>query len=106
MFTPNQVAEFKEGFQMIDHDKDGVVSKSDLRSAFDAVGRLANDKELDDMLSEATGPVNFTQFLSLFANRMSGAGGDEDDVVAAAFKAFDVSGKIDSEKYVINKTVK
>ncbi|XP_011298870.1 myosin regulatory light chain 2 isoform X2 [Fopius arisanus] len=97
MFSQKQVAEFKEAFQLMDHDKDGVIGKEDLRQTFDSVGRLATDKELDDMLEEVPGPINFTQLLTLFANRMSG-GSDEDDVVIAAFQTFDVNGKINGDR--------
>lgn len=82
----------------MDHDKDGVIGKNDLRATFDSLGRLVGDKELDDMLGEASGPISFTQLLTLFANRMSG-GSDEDDVVINAFKTFDNEGVIDSEKF-------
>ncbi|MEE5484052.1 hypothetical protein V2M18_10355, partial [Streptococcus pneumoniae] len=97
MFSQKQVAEFKEAFQLMDHDKDGIIGKNDLRATFDSLGRLASEKELDEMVSEAPGPINFTQLLTLFANRMSG-GSDEDDVVINAFKTFDEEGKIDSER--------
>nr|CAD7392229.1 unnamed protein product [Timema cristinae]CAD7429721.1 unnamed protein product [Timema monikensis] len=97
MFSQTQVAEFKEAFQLMDNDKDGVIGKNDLRATFDSLGRLASDKELDDLVNEAPGPINFTQLLTLFANRMSG-GSDDDDVVINAFKSFDEEGKIDSEK--------
>jgi len=56
----------------MDQDKDGIISKSDLRATFDQLGRLPSDKELDEMVSEAPGPINFTQLLTLFAGRMSG----------------------------------
>ncbi|KAK7793193.1 hypothetical protein R5R35_012836 [Gryllus longicercus] len=97
MFSQKQVAEFKEAFQLMDHDKDGIIGKNDLRATFDSLGRLASDKELDEMVNEAPGPINFTQLLTLFAARMSG-GSDDDDVVINAFKTFDNDGKIDSEK--------
>jgi Ca2+-binding EF-hand superfamily protein len=97
MFSQKQVAEFKEAFQLMDQDKDGVIGKNDLRATFDSLGRLASDKELDDMLGEASGPISFTQLLNLFANRMSG-GSDDDDVVINAFKTFDNDGVIDGEK--------
>jgi len=97
MFSQKQIAEFKEAFSMMDADKDGIISKNDLRATFDAVGRLANDKEMDDMLKEASGPINFTMLLTLFANRMSGSA-DDDDIVINAFKSFDENGKIDGEK--------
>lgn len=105
MFSEKQVAEFKEGFAMMDCDKDGILSKNDLRATFDSLGRLVSEKELDAMVNEASGPINFTQLLTLFANRMSG-GSDEDDVVINAFKTFDDAGKIDSEKWVIINTEK
>ncbi|CAG2122965.1 unnamed protein product, partial [Medioppia subpectinata] len=37
MFTPHQVQEFKEAFQMIDQDKDGFISKNDIRATFDSL---------------------------------------------------------------------
>ncbi|XP_033207222.1 myosin regulatory light chain 2-like [Belonocnema kinseyi] len=100
MFSQKQIAEFKEAFSLMDHDKDGIVSKSDLRFTFDQVGRLANEKELDEMIGEASGPINFTQLLNLFATRMSGSGGaDDDEVVIEAFKSFDDgNGKIDGDR--------
>nr|BAN21052.1 myosin regulatory light chain 2 [Riptortus pedestris] len=96
MFTEFQVAEFKEGFSLMDKDKDGILGKEDLRATWDQIGKLVTDKELDDQLSEAPGPVNFTQLLTLFAQRMSG-GSDPDDVIRNAFKAFDNDGLINGE---------
>lgn len=100
MFSQTQVAEFKEAFQLMDHDKDGIISKSDLRATFDTVGKLSNEKELDEMVNEASGPINFTQLLGLFGNRMQDSGGSDDDaVVIEAFKTFDRDGTIDSETF-------
>ena len=88
MFTQNQIAEFKEAFQFIDSDKDGLIGKSDLRATFDSLGRIVPDPELQGMLDEAPGPLNFTVFLSIFGDRIMG-GGDDPDVIRAAFKTFD-----------------
>lgn len=100
VFSQKQIAEFKEAFQLMDADKDGIIGKNDLRAAFDSVGKIASDKELDAMLGEASGPINFTQLLTLFANRMASSGAnDEDEVVIAAFKAFDNDGLIDGDKF-------
>ncbi|XP_059610377.1 myosin regulatory light chain 2 [Phlebotomus argentipes] len=99
MFSQKQVAEFKEAFQLMDADKDGTIGKNDLRATFDSVGKLVSEKELDEMLGEASGPINFTQLLTLFASRMASAGAsDDDDVVINAFKSFDVDGKIDGDR--------
>jgi len=97
MFSQKQVAEFKEGFQLMDRDKDGILSKNDLRATFDELGRIAPEKELDEMINDAPGPINFTMLLTMFAERQSG-GSDEDDVVIGAFKSFDDGeGNIDGE---------
>lgn len=87
MFTQNQVHQFKEAFSFIDQDKDGIISKSDIRASFDALGRLCTDKELDEMTSEAPGPINFTMFLSVFGDRVQGT--DDEHVVLEAFSRYD-----------------
>lgn len=87
MFTQNQVHQFKEAFSFIDQDKDGIISKRDIRASFDALGRLCSDKELEEMTSEAPGPINFTMFLSVFGDRVQGT--DEEEVVLQAFNRFD-----------------
>jgi len=97
MFTPRQIAEFKEAFQLMDNDKDGIIGKQDLRATYDAMGKVGNDREMDDMIGESPTPINFTTLLTLFGNRMSGGGGDDDEVVSSAFKTFDDGGKIDQD---------
>lgn len=40
---------------------------------FDSSGKLnVKDNELEDMLKEATGPINFTMFLNLFGEKLHG----------------------------------
>ncbi|VEN46000.1 unnamed protein product [Callosobruchus maculatus] len=100
MFSQAQVAEFKDAFNLMDHDKDGILTKDDLRRTFDDVGKLGSEKELDDMVRECSQPISFTQFLGMFGTRMADTGGqDEDDVIVAAFKAFDDEGYIDAETF-------
>lgn len=97
MFTQHQVQEFKEAFQLIDQDKDGFISKNDIRATFDSLGRLCTDQELESMISEAPGPINFTMFLTIFGDRISGS--DEDEVIIKAFNLYDEGdGKMKEEK--------
>jgi len=99
MFTQRQVAEFKEGFQLMDRDKDGVIGKTDLRGTFDEIGRIATDAELDEMIADAPAPINFTMLLNMFAERQTGES-DDDDVVAKAFQAFaDESGQANCDTF-------
>lgn len=97
-FSQVQVTEFKEGFALMDNDKDGILNKTDIRNAFDIIGKIVSDKELDEMLNDAPGPISFTMFVNMFAERQSGPT-DDDETILQAFKAFDRGdGKIDSEQ--------
>ena len=99
MFTQKQVAEMKEGFQIMDRDKDGILGKDDLRSIFDEVGRIASDQELMDMINEADGPLNFTMFLNMIAEKNKGEV-DDDEVIKKAFKAYiGDDGMIDGDRF-------
>ena len=85
---------YKECFRLMDIDKDGVINKNDLRAAFDNVGRLVMDEELNSMLSEVGGPCNYDNMIKMFAAKMAGGVNDPDDMVVDAFKAFDEEGII------------
>lgn len=98
-FTEKQVAEFKEGFQFMDRDKDGAIGKSDIRTVADEVGKNFSESEIDEMISDAPGPINFTMLINMFGQRQQGGASDEDEVVIAAWKAFaNEEGMIDAEK--------
>ncbi len=56
----------------MDVDKDGIITASDLKAAFTAVGKSITDSDASEMLAEAPGPVNFTQLVTLFAEKMAG----------------------------------
>merc|ERR1712212_483680 len=99
LFTQKQVAEFKEGFQVMDKDKDGVVGKDDLKATFADLGRSATEEDYDSMIADSPSPINFTTLLSMFASRSSGEQ-DDDDVIVTAFKSFEASpGKIDPDQF-------
>merc|ERR1712083_1076081 len=96
--SPPQIQEFKEAFGIMDADKDGLLSSGDIVAAFNSVGKSVSDGEAQGMLSEAPGPVNFTQMVMLFAEKMAG-GADDDDTILKAFDAFEVNGKIDADMF-------
>jgi len=98
MFSQRQIQEFKEAFGIMDTDKDGILSASDLKNAFAAVGKSISDGDASGMLSEAPGPVNFTQMVTLFAEKMAG-GTDDDETILKSFDAFEINGKIDAEMF-------
>ena len=63
---------YKECFKLMDMDKDGTINKSDLRAAFDNVGKLMDESELDDMLSEVGGACTFDGMIKMFQEKMAG----------------------------------
>jgi len=98
LFSQKQIQEFKEAFGIMDSDKDGILSASDLKNAFSGVGKSISDGDASSMLSEAPGPVNFTQMVMLFAEKMAG-GTDDDDTILKSFDAFEVNGQIDGDMF-------
>eukprot|EP00088_Acartia_fossae_P063384 TRINITY_DN7718_c0_g1_i1.p1 TRINITY_DN7718_c0_g1~~TRINITY_DN7718_c0_g1_i1.p1 ORF type:complete len:201 (-),score=116.00 TRINITY_DN7718_c0_g1_i1:357-959(-) len=80
---------YKECFKLMDIDKDGVINKTDLRAAFDNVGRLVQDDELNAMLSEVGGSCNYDNMIKMFEAKMAGGPNDPDDLIVNAFKAYD-----------------
>ncbi|KAI6177062.1 hypothetical protein M3Y97_00866500 [Aphelenchoides bicaudatus] len=96
-FDQKTIQEFKEAFGIMDQDKDGVISKSDLRDLYAQMGSVASDSQIENMLKEAPGPINFTVFLTLFGERLTGT--DPESTIIGAFQMFDKtdSGQITEE---------
>merc|ERR1711915_382433 len=88
-FDEGTLEVYKECFKLMDIDKDGVINKTDLRAAFNNVGRLVMDDELNSMLSEVGGPCNYNNMIKMFEAKMAGGVNDPDDLIVSAFKAFD-----------------
>uniref|UniRef100_A0A8C7BBF7 Myosin light chain 2 n=1 Tax=Neovison vison TaxID=452646 RepID=A0A8C7BBF7_NEOVI len=77
MFEQTQIQEFKE--------PGGLC-------VFLDVGRMnVKNEEIDEMLKEAPGPINFTVFLTMFGEKLKGA--DPEETILNAFKVFDPEGK-------------
>jgi Ca2+-binding EF-hand superfamily protein len=92
MFEQQQIAEFKEAFSMLERG-DGFIDKEDLKDILNSLGHLfdtgqsPSDEYIEDMLSEAKGSINFTMFLTLFADKMTGT--DPEHEILQAFECFD-----------------
>jgi len=83
--------EMKEAFTMIDQNRDGIIDIEDLKDMYSNLGRIPPDAELNEMLKEAPGAINFTMFLNLFGEKLSGT--DPEDAIRNAFSMFDEEGK-------------
>jgi hypothetical protein len=63
---------YKDCFKMMDINKDGVIDKNDLRGAFDNVGVLMTESELDGLLGEISGACTYDNMVKMFQEKMAG----------------------------------
>merc|ERR1712112_575623 len=98
-FSQEQLDMYKDCFKMMDINKDGVIDKNDLRGAFDNVGVLMSEGELDGLLGEISGPCTYDNMVKMFQEKMAGDGNDSDDLIIQAFKAYDIEGKMDVKMF-------
>ncbi|EHH22150.1 hypothetical protein EGK_05365 [Macaca mulatta] len=81
-----------QAFTIMDQNRDGFIDKEDLRDTFAALGRInVKNEELEAMVKEAPGPINFTVFLTMFGEKLKGT--DPEETILHAFKVFDTEGK-------------
>merc|ERR1711922_92832 len=98
-FSAEQIEMNKECFKLMDVNKDGTIDKNDLRGAFDNVGVLMTEGELDGPLGEINGACTYQNMVNMFQEKMAGDGNDSDDLIIQAFKAYDVEGMIDVKMF-------
>ncbi|KAG1456013.1 hypothetical protein G6F56_006932 [Rhizopus delemar] len=97
MFDKAQVMEFKDAFSIMDTNSDGLVDINDLKVTFERLGQPATEEEIKEMMGDATGPINFTVFLTLMADKLADT--DTENTILKAFSAFDDNrnGKINAD---------
>merc|ERR1712113_270784 len=98
-FSEDQIQMYKDCFKLMDINKDGTLDKNDLRGAFDNIGVLMSESELDDLMGEVGGPCNVTGMINMFQEKMAGDGNDPDELILQAFMAYDLGGKIDVKMF-------
>merc|ERR1712001_70451 len=98
-FSEEQVQMYKDCFKLMDINKDGTLDKNDLRGAFDNIGVLMSESELDDLMGEVGGPCTFQGMVDMFQKQMAGDGNDPDELIIQAFSAYDKEGKIDVKMF-------
>merc|ERR1711878_248369 len=98
-FSEEQVQMYKDCFKLMDINKDGTLDKNDLRGAFDNIGVLMSESELDDLMGEVGGPCTVQGMINMFQEKMAGDGNDPDDLILQAFMAYDPGGKIDVKMF-------
>ncbi len=92
--TEEQIAEFKEAFQIFDKDGDGMITTKELGTVMRSLGQNLSEDELKAMIEEVdtdkSGTIDFREFLGLMAWKMKESGIEEE--LIEAFKVFDRDG--------------
>merc|ERR1712029_799854 len=98
-FSEEQIQMYKDCFKLMDINKDGTLDKNDLRGAFDNIGVLMSEGELDELMGEVGGPCNVMGMVNMFQEKIAGDGNDPDELILQAFMAYDQGGKIDVKMF-------
>merc|ERR1711954_458136 len=69
-FSEEQVQMYKDCFKLMDINKDGTLDKNDLRGAFDNIGVLMSEGELDELMGEVGGPCNVMGMVNMFQHAL------------------------------------
>ncbi|KAG0668580.1 phosphorylase kinase, delta [Maudiozyma exigua] len=92
--TADQIAEFKETFDLFDKDHSGSISASELKSVMKSLGLSPTDEEVQDLVNEididGNNEIEFNEFLTLMSKQMPS--NDTEQELIEAFKVFDTNG--------------
>ena len=92
--TDEQIAEFKEAFQIFDKDGDGSITTKELGTVMRSLGQNPSGDEIRQMLSDVdedkSETIDCKEFLGLMAKKMKE--NDSEDELIEAFKVFDRDG--------------
>lgn len=89
--TEQQIAEFREAFDLIDKDNNGRITTEDLLVMMRSLGQNPTGQELKDMVDpldgDGDGEIDFDEFLTVMASGMKAT--DTEDELKCAFEALD-----------------
>jgi calmodulin len=89
--SPEQIQEFRQAFDIIDRNGDGVITVDDLATVMRAIGQSPNHSELQDMIREVDADgndnIDFTEFLALMSRQMRQS--DIEEELRETFRVFD-----------------
>jgi len=90
-----RLTDYKDAFALFDKDKDGRISKLELKEMFKALGQTPSDQDISDMVREVDstkqGNIGLADFIGMMTRRRKELAIEEDDDIQQAFKAFDLN---------------
>eukprot|EP00792_Barthelona_sp_PAP020_P004965 TRINITY_DN2433_c0_g1_i1.p1 TRINITY_DN2433_c0_g1~~TRINITY_DN2433_c0_g1_i1.p1 ORF type:complete len:149 (-),score=29.94 TRINITY_DN2433_c0_g1_i1:32-478(-) len=96
--THEQVAEYREAFMTFDRDMDGKINLTELAIIMRSLGYNPSERELVEIMNtvdtDASGTVEFSEFLAMMAKKVREADSAEDLKKAFRFFDKDKTGKI------------
>ena len=94
IFSEEQIADYKQTFSLFDKDGDGTITTKELGTCLRALGQNPTDADIRDMIEDvdvdASGTVDFPEFLQLMSLCQKDANSEEE--VREAFTLFDKDG--------------
>ena len=92
--TPEQIANFREAFNVFDKDGDGRITAKELGTVMRSLGQNPSEAEIQDMVNEAdidgNGTIEFDEFLYMMSRQLRE--GDTEEEIIDAFRVFDKDG--------------
>ena len=89
--TPEELAEFREIFNLVDKDGGGTISKEELGELMETLGIDATPEEIDLMIAEIdednNGVIDFDEFVAVMSRKVSATYTAEQ--VRGAFRVFE-----------------
>jgi Ca2+-binding EF-hand superfamily protein len=89
--SAEQIQEFRQAFDIMDRNGDGVITVDDLATVMRAIGQSPNHQELQDMIREVDADgndnIDFTEFLALMSRQMRQS--DIEEELKETFRVFD-----------------
>ena len=89
----NQIALYKESFDMFDKDRSGTISASEILKIMKNFGYPLSKQEVDKMIAtvdtDGNGELDFEEFITLMQTQRIFIEETDDERILKAFKAFD-----------------
>ena len=93
-FTEEELAEYKEAFDLFDKDRDGAITTKELNEVMTALGQNPTEEDLKKMLQEVdtdgNGIIDLNEFLTLITRHQENSDPEKD--MLDVFRMFDKNG--------------